>query len=412
MRPIHPGLSPNVESEDFLLALSRILWPFSYNKGSETTMLENWFEKFYKEKAYAFSSARGALYAALIGLDVAAGDEILVTGFTCIAVIDAILATGAKPVYIDIQKNFQLDFSDLKKKITQKTKVLIVQHTFGIPSVTKEILHFAKLKKISIIEDVAHGIGIADKEKLLGTYGIAGIFSLGRDKAFSCVSGGVVITKDKKLAQRIQEFQSKQIFSPKLVVFQNLFHIVVFYLFILPLYDILKLGKILLVMFQKLNLLAKPIDVDELEHFDLYYQKLSPALAAVALSQLNRLEKFNAKRKEYSLFYQKSIKDEMVSSLPKHIPLLRFPLLVNDPEKVKKQARRKGVYLGDWYSNGIDPKGTDLSEIFYTSGMCPTDEYISQHIVNLPTYPTMSKKDAQKVVTIINDYVESSRNYK
>ncbi|HSD99025.1 MAG TPA: DegT/DnrJ/EryC1/StrS aminotransferase family protein [Patescibacteria group bacterium] len=412
IRPIHPGLSPNVEREDFVVALSRIIKPNSYNKGNETERLEDWFKKFYKEKAYAFSSARGALYVALVSLGVVPGDEVLVTGFTCIAVIDAILATGARPVYIDIQKNFQLDFFDIKNKTTKKTKVLILQHTFGIPSGTKEILHFAKSNNIFVVEDVAHGVGITDKGKLLGTYGIASVFSLGRDKAFSCVSGGIVITKDSLLADRIQELQNKQNFPSKLLVFQNLFHIVAFYLLILPLYDALKLGKILLVMFQKLHLLAKPIDMDELEHFESYYKKLSPALSAIALSQLKRLHKFNAKRVAYTTFYQKNIKTEFVDSLPKNVPLLRFPLLVDDPEKLKKIARKKHVYLGDWYSNGVDPKNVDLSEIFYEYGMCPTDEYISQHIINLPTYPTMSKKDVQKVVTIVQDYVKNQRNKK
>lgn len=412
IRPIHPGLAPNEEREDFILALSRLFLPFSYNKGSETTKLENWFERFYKEKAFAFSSARGALYSALIGLGVTYGDEVLVTGFTCVAVIDAVLATGAKPVYVDIQKNFQLNFSDLKKKTNKKTRILILQHTFGVSSATQEILHFTKLYNIAIIEDVAHGIGIKDDRKLLGTYGIASIFSLGRDKAFSCVSGGIVITKDKNLAQKIQDFQSKQPISSKLAIFQNLFHIVAFYLFILPFYDVLKLGKIFLVLFQQFHLLAKPIDFEELEHFEEYYQKLSPALSAIALSQLNRLEKFNSMRKTYAEFYQKNIHVNGISSLPKGIPLLRFPLLVDNPNSLKKLARRNGVYLGDWYSNGVDPKGVDLSEIFYEVGMCPTDEYISGHIINLPTYPTMSKKDAEKIVTIVNKYVEHSRNNK
>lgn len=411
-RPIHPGLSPNVELEDFIIALSCVVRPYSYNQGNNTEKLERWFEKFYSEKAYAFSSARGALYATLVSLGITFGDEVLVTGFTCIAVIDAILAMGAKPVYMDIQKNFQLDFSDIKSKTTEKTKVLILQHTFGISSATKEILDFAKSKNISIVEDVAHGIGIKDGEKLLGTYGIASIFSLGRDKAFSCVSGGVVITKDNKVAQKIQEFQNHQNYQSKVTVFQNLFHIIACYALILPLYDVFKLGKIILVGFQKLRLLAKPIDVDELDHFESYYEKLSPALSAIALSQLKRLKKFNTKREKYTKFYQENIKNESLKDLPKNMPLLRFPLLVNNPERLKKVARKKKVYLGDWYSNGVDPKGTDLSEIFYEHGMCPTDEYISQHIINLPTYPTMSQKDVEKVVTIVNEYVENSRNNK
>jgi len=412
MRPIHPGLSPNLEKEDFIMAFSKIVQLGTYNKGGETEKLEKWFEQFFKEKAYAFSSARGALYAGLLSLGVGKDDEILVTGFTCIAVIDAILATGAKPIYIDIQKNFQLDFSDLRRKTTKKAKVLIIQHTFGIPSATKEILHFAKSKNIFIVEDVAHGIGITDKGKLLGTFGTIGIFSLGRDKAFSCVSGGVVIAKDEKISQKIQEFQSRQTFPSTLFVFQNLFHIVVFYLLVLPLYDFFKIGKLVLIMCQKLHLLAKPIDVNELDHFMVYYQKLSPALAAIAFSQLQRLEKFNSKRKEYTDFYKKKFKTEIGDTLSYDVPLLRFPLLVDNPEELKKQARKKKVYLGDWYSNGVDPKGVDLSEIFYTNGMCPTDEYISQHIINLPTYPTLSQKEAEKVVTILKVYAENSGNNK
>lgn len=410
MRPIHPGLAPNLEREDYIIALSKIVQLSAYNKGSETEKLEKWFEQFFKEKAYAFSSARGALYAGLLSLGVGEDDEVLVTGFTCIAVIDAILATGAKPIYIDIQKNFQLNFPDVRRKTTKKAKVLIIQHTFGIPSVTKEILHFAKSKNILIVEDVAHGIGISDKGKLLGTYGDIGIFSLGRDKAFSCVSGGVILAKDEKVSRKIQEFQSRQAFSSTLFVFQNLFHIIVFYLLVLPLYDFFKIGKVVLIMCQKLHLLAKPIDANELDHFLLYYQKLSPALAAIAFSQLKRLEKFNSKRKELTAFYKRAFAVEVGDSLPYDIPLLRFPLLVDNPDELKKYARKRRVYLGDWYSNGVDPKGVDLSEIFYTSGMCPTDEYISQHIINLPTYPTLGKKDAQKVVTILKEYANNKGN--
>src|SRR5579872_2069218 len=402
IRPIHSGLAPNLEKEDFLIALSRIIRPDRYNAGNETQQLEEWFEKMYQEKAYAFSSARGALFAVLKSLGIKKGDDVAVVGFTCIAVIDAILATGAKPIYIDIQKDFRLDAGDLRRKYTHKTKVLILQHTFGISSSTKEVLQFAKSKNIHIVEDVAHGIGIKDNKKLLGTYGIASIFSLGRDKAFSCVSGGVAITKDKKIAQELQQFYENQNFSSKFFVFQNLFHIVSFYLFVLPFYDFFNLGKILLVAFQKIGLLAKPIDDNELDHYNLFYKKLSPSLAKLALSQLGRLDKFNKAREENTAFYQKYFHTEKVLPLPSHTALLRFPLLVADPLKIKKRARTENIYLGDWYSNGVDPKGIDLSEIFYHYGMCPNDEYISQHIINLPTYPTLTQKQREKVATLMS----------
>lgn len=406
-RPIHPGLAPNLEKEDFFVALSQIFRPDLYNAGNETQKLEKWFEDFYHEKAYAFASARGALFAVLKSLGITSGDEVAVVGFTCIAVIDAILATGAKPVYIDIQEDFRLDSADLLRKTTKKTRVLILQHTFGISSISEKVLQFAKSKNIFIVEDVAHGIGIADNKKLLGTYGIASIFSLGRDKAFSSVSGGVAIAKDKKIAQELEKFQENQNFPSKFFVFQNLFHVISFYLLVLPFYDMVNLGKIFLVMFQKMGLLAKPVADDELEHYELFYKKLSPSLSKLALSQLKRLNRFNKIRQKHTALYQKELGQRLTNAT-----LLRFPLLVEDPMKLKKLARKENIYLGDWYSNGVDPKGTDLSEIFYTSGMCPNDEYISQHIINLPTYPTLSDNDREKVVEIVRTYATYQRNNK
>lgn len=410
IRPIHPGLSPNVEYDDFIVSLKRIFQFWKYTSGSETKRLEKWFDNIYKTNAFAFSSGRGALFAILKNLDVKRGDEVLVTGFTCVAVVDAVIKTGARPVYVDILDTFQLDMKDLKKKITKNTKVLILQHTFGISSATKEILQFTKEKKILVAEDLAHGIGIRDKNKLLGTDGIASIVSFGRDKAFSCVSGGVAMTNDKTLSDKLREFQNTQKESSKLWVFQNLFHMVSFYILILPLYDFFSLGKALLVSFQKLGLLARPIDTNELDHFALYTAKLSPALAGIALHQLQKLQKFNAIRKKYTQQYELLLRPYYSNLIVSKEPLLRYPVLVDNPKQAKKLARKHTVYLGDWYSNSIDPKGTSLAACFYAKGICPTAEYIASHIVNLPTYPTLSEKSVKKVATILIDYAQNSTN--
>ena len=412
IRPIHPGLSPNVERKDFTLALSRIVQMWTYNKGNETKKLENWFEKKYHCFAFAFSSGRGCLYAILMALDIQKGDEILVTGFTCVAVVDAILAIGARPIYVDITKKFTLDVGDLRKKITKKTRAMLIQHTFGLSSIAEEIEKFANFHSLHIIEDVAHGIGIRDNGVLLGTKGIAALFSFGRDKAFSCVSGGMVITKNLRIAEKLKLFQSNQKDSSTLWVFQNLFHIVSMYSLVLPLYDVLSLGKGVLILSQKIGLLAKPIDSQELLHFSLYTQKLSPALAAIALSQLERLEKFNTKRKKNVLDYIASVKRYYPNMIVTNKPLLRYPLLAENPNMLKQFARDKRVYLGDWYSNGIDPKGTNKEKLFYTQGSCPQAEHIAKHIINLPTYPTLSTKDVQKVVTILTSYAQNSGNHK
>lgn len=410
-RPIHPGLAPNITWKDFVISLKEIFSPWQYKRGNDTKKLEQWFEKKYSSSAFAFASGRGALFAVLKNLGVQAGDEVLVTGFTCVAVVDAILACDATPIYVDIDARFQLDRKDLIKKITKKAKVLIVQHTFGIPMDIRPIADVIKKHKLLLVEDVAHGIGIKDAKTLLGTQGIAGVFSFGRDKAFSCVSGGMVITNKKVLANQLQEFQKNQNESSYLWVFQNLFHTVSFYSLILPFYDFLSFGKFLLVLLQKIGFLAKPIDAKELQHFQQYAAQLAPALSRVAYAQVQRLEDFNAHREKYTTLYQSLLKRAYPKMLQIHQPLLRFPLLVENPHRLKKIARQNNVYLGDWYSNVIDPKGTNKEKLLYQSGSCPNAEYTAAHIVNLPTYPTLSREDGEKVATIVLSYAQHTTNH-
>lgn len=410
IRPIHPGLSPNVEKEDFLLALRRLFQITRYKNDDETKKLEQWFEKRYQANAFAFASGRGSLYAILSCMDIKKDDEILVTGFTCVAVIDAILAIGAKPVYVDIKKNFVLNVDDLEKKITKKSKAIIIQHTYGISNFSEKISKIAKLNKLFLIEDVAHGVGLGQKGILLGTKSDASLFSFGRDKAFSCVSGGMVITRNRELSKKIFLFQSQQQMSTSLWIFQNLFHTVMLYSIVLPLYDFFSIGKILLVFLQTLGFLAKPIDRDELQHFSSYSAKLSPTLAAIALLQLQRLHKFNFIREKHVRYYEKILHKYFPDMINTHGPLLRFPLLVDDPVSLKKFCRLQSVYLGDWYSNIIDPKGTDIEKLFYKKGSCPVAEDIARRIINLPTYPTLTENDARKVATILITYAKHQTN--
>lgn len=410
MRPIHPGLAPNLQKADVLLALRKIIMPWRYNSGNETEKLEQWFESFYKERAFAFSSGRGALYAILKNLGIGKGDEVLVEGFTCVAVVDAILATGAMPIYVDIQKDFTINLADAEKKVTSKTKALILQHTFGIPNYPKGLDEFVKKQSLDLVEDMAHGIGITHKSFKLGTKGIAALFSFGRDKAFSSVSGGMVITKDEKLANDIAQFQKEQKENASLWVFQNLFHIISFYFLVLPLYDFFNIGKALLVFFQRTGFLSKPIDKTELNHFSVYFAKLSPALASIALLQLRSLEVFNKLRRQATSYYREHIDDGNLT-VPEGT-LLRYPVYVDNPSDAKRYMRRHNIYLGDWYSNIIDPKGTDVAKLFYKKGCCKKAEDIASHIINLPLYPQLHLFEIRKIATLFNAYVKNKRNNK
>src|SRR5690349_19370690 len=133
MRPISPGLSPNTEMSDAFLSLQTILSPWSYRNGDYTVKITQWLMRFFSTKyIFLFNSGRGSLYAVLKAAGVKEKDEVILQAFTCVAVVDAIIATGAKPIYADISTHLTLDKNDVAKKISPKTKAIIFQHTFGV----------------------------------------------------------------------------------------------------------------------------------------------------------------------------------------------------------------------------------------------------------------------------------------
>lgn len=407
-RPIALGLSPNTEIDDVHLALKKLFMPWTYKKGKAPEMLEEWFQKFFNtSSAISFSNGRSSLYAILLALGIGRGDEIILQAFTCVVVPDAIIATGAQPIYADISKSLTLDPEDLKRKITSKTKAILVQHTFGIPTEMDEIMQIAKKYKLLVIEDVAHTIGEEYKKKKLGTFGKASFFSFGRDKAFSSVFGGMVITNDKELGKKIRQYQRQRSYPSYGWIAQQLFHPVAFSL-LLPVYNTFSLGKILLVFLQKIHFLSFPVSSGEKrgKFYPSSIHKLPNALAFLALHQLGKLHRYNERRKEIVKYYLNRA-DEMHLDVAyrKSISFLRFPIFMKHPATARSFFRQFNIYLGDWYANIIDPRDSNFHAVGYVRGSCPRVEQAARTIVNLPTYPLLTDDDARVVLDVLKQYV-------
>jgi dTDP-4-amino-4,6-dideoxygalactose transaminase len=297
--------------------------------------------------AIAFSSGRGSLFAILRELKIEKGDEVIVQAFTCAAVIQAILTTGATPIYTDIDDTLTVSIENINKHISKKTKAIIVQYTFGIPANIDELQKIARKNNIFLIEDAAHTIGGTYNNKLLGTFGIASIVSLGRDKAFSCVSGGVAITNDMSLGENIKIFAQKQGYPTRFWIFQQLLHTVAFYFAILPFYTMF-IGKLVLVFLQQLHLLSVPVDTTRTKLSDEEIKQLPPVLSRVALVQLERLHTMNKRRLEIAHIYEKELSSLQQLKLPHDIPLLRFPLLMKDAKDCISYFRKHNIKNGKW----------------------------------------------------------------
>ncbi len=403
------SLSPNTTRADVLLALRFIFSPWLYLSGSCVGLLEQWFKGYFDVAcAIAFNSGRSSFFAILKALDITKNDEVIIQAFTCVVVPNTILALGAKPVYVDIQKNLTMDPHDLKRKISHKTKVIVVQHTLGIPSSMQEIIEIAKTYNIPVIEDVAHTVGGTYQKHKLGTIGIAGFFSFGRDKAFSSVYGGVVITNNELLGKKIQAFRNQMKYPRVAWVVQQLFHPIAF-AFILPIYNIFGIGKILLVIFQQLSFLSFPVTSREKSGiFEIeFVQKMPNALAGLALQQLQNMEAVNRKRILFVDMYQKELSalgfDNIYGDLQ---PLLRYPILTKKRDELVLYLKQYGVYAGKWYSEVIDPKGSDLKKVGYVMGSCIVAEETARTIINLPTHPRMNKQDVEYIINLLKIYAK------
>ena len=359
------------------------------------------------------SSGRQALYDLLRSLDVKKGDEVIIQAFTCIAVPEPIIWAGAKPIYADLPAGrqvllnpYSIDPEDVKKKITAKTKAIIVQHTFGIPGPIEEIIAIAKEKNIFVIEDCAHALGASLNGKPLGTFGDAAIMSFGRDKSISSVFGGAVITKNKTLLDRIAAMQKSRPLPPRLWVAQQLFH-PVFFWYALPWYFRSGIGKAALVFAQKIGVLSKAVASEEkkCEPPDHIAYAYSPALALLLINQLKKLDRFTARRREIAKRYQQElIPTPGVGKGNTMASYLRFPMDIPHRHELLLDAREHRMLLGDWYDAPLVPASANFSVFGYSSGTCPHAEKSAKSIINLPTYPSLTDTQVTKIINFMNSY--------
>ncbi|MBM9614169.1 DegT/DnrJ/EryC1/StrS family aminotransferase [Desulfobulbus rhabdoformis] len=185
-------------------------YEFAAQRGDVWKVLE--FEKAFAAytgatHAQAVTSGSAALKVALIALGVGAGDEVITQGFTFVATWEAILDCGAIPVFTEVDMTLNMDPVDLEKKITSKTKAIIPVHMMGAPARIEEIKALADRHNIPVLEDTAQAAGCRLKGKHLGSFGAVGTFSFDSVKTMTTGEGGMCITSDAALWQRMSEYQ-------------------------------------------------------------------------------------------------------------------------------------------------------------------------------------------------------------
>lgn len=188
--------------------LSRFLgtWHEDFYGGPEVNALEKeWAHYFGVKHAITVNSATSALYAAVGAVGIEPGDEVIVSPYTMSASAVAPLVYNAIPVFADIEPDhFCLDVHSVESKITERTKAIVVVDIFGLPYDRDGINALAKKHGIAVIEDCAQAPGVYYKDKMAGTLGDIGIYSLNYHKHIHSGEGGVLVTNDDALAEKLQ----------------------------------------------------------------------------------------------------------------------------------------------------------------------------------------------------------------
>ena len=349
--------------------------------GKKTLEFENNFSK-YKNIKYslALNSCTAALHLSLLSLNIKKGDEVITTPLTFCSTINTILHVGGIPVLADINENtLNIDPEQILKKVTKKTKAIIVVHFAGLSCDMDKILKISKKYSIKIIEDCAHAIETRYRNKQAGTFGDTGCFSFYSTKNITTSEGGMIITKKKAIAERVKN---------------------------------LRLHGLSRDAWKRYSMRGKYKSYDIFETGFKY--NLTNINAALGINQLKKVEIFWKKRKKIWDFYNKSLIDLPIK-LPPKIPknykhAYHLYTIVLDNKKTKKTReeitaflQKKQIGIGIHY-NAIQSFKFYKDKVKFKKNELKVSDSICKNIFSIPIYPDLKKSDQIYIVKKIKEF--------
>jgi perosamine synthetase len=354
--------------------------------------------------AISFATGRVGLYGVLLALGVKAGDEVLLQVPTHVVVANAIRYTGARPVYVDCSlDNYNIDLADAERKITPRTKVLVLQHTFGVPAEVEAVIELAARHGIDLVEDCVHALGATYAGRQVGSFGRTAFFSTEETKTISSTMGGMVATDDEGLADALRRFQTQCAWPSRWLTRRYLLKLVVYHGLTEP--RLHRWARSVYELSGRRNPLPSATSREEMlgrRPAD-YEQRLSNGQAAVALNQLRRLEENLRHRHRIASEYATQLARSGIRTpqAPEQaVPaFVRYPVWVEDREAARRAVSTFAV-LGMWFTSVIE-ESEDPSVVEYERGSCPRAEVAAEHLVNLPTHQRVALEDVDAIVSAL-----------
>ncbi len=324
------------------------------------------------KKALLTTSCTHALEMAAILLDLQPGDEVIVPSFTFVSTINAFVLRGARPVFCDIHPDtLNLDESKLELLITSRTKAIVVVHYAGVGCEMNAIAEIAHRHDLQVIEDSAHGLYGKYRDRWLGTFGAMATLSFHETKNFSCGEGGALLLNDPALIERAEIIREKG--TDRSRFFRG--------------------------------------QVDKYTWVDIGSSYLpSDGLAAFLLAQLEAREQIQSRRREIWDRYHESLRPwaningVRLPTIPKdceqsfHMFYLLTPSL-DARQALIRHLRARGILAVFHYQPlHRSPMGRQTAA---RESDCPVTEAVSDRLLRLPFYNSLSPSDQQRVIEAI-----------
>ncbi len=387
------------------------------NRQKLTSLFINEISKYFKidkENIFLFGSARMGLFTLLKSLNTQKEDEIIVAGYTCVVVTNAIKYAGLKAVYVDIDETtLNISTEKIYKAVTEKTKAIIITHNFGI--VYEDI---EKLKKdfsnIIIIEDAAHTFGSTDQTgRKVGLIGDVSFFSLEYSKPLTTGMGGILFINNPELLSDYSK-EYKVIGNYPAISNFRIFITLKAHLLTSYKYSVFLKGALFRIL-KKFRMLFRSSE-DELQgemprHYPV---RLSPYLAVFGFLQMKEIYRINRIKNEITKGYNTTLKSipGIAMFYSNRYNYVRYPVLFEKKvsydtiEKIKEDLSGAGISVGEWFNDVVHPKGS--FRYCYIKGFCNIGESVSKRIINLPVniHYRPSQKDLREIRNIFKKHLE------
>lgn len=372
-------LNYDSREEDAVLDVLRSRW---LTMGARTKEFEERFAAYlgHENCCLALANGTAALHLALLASGIGHDDEVIISGLSFVAALNVVTLVGATPVLADSVSltDWNADPEDIRKKVTQRTRAIIVVHFAGQPCDMDAINAIAREHNLIVIEDAAHAIGATYKGRQCGTLGDIGCFSFFSNKNLSVGEGGMIVTHHQELHDRLLLLRSHGMSS---------------------------------------------LTVDRHHNKCISYDVILPGLnyrmdeirAALGIVQLEKLNSANERRRELTSLYHQLLttihgivvpwpggESETVSSC--HI----MPILL--PEEIDRFAVMRGLHEQGIQTSLHYPAYTDFTAYrdHFSKRIAVANE-ISSRVVTLPLYPTMTFNQVSTIVSGLKKEIDMLR---